>query len=105
MNIATVTAASAGLFHPHVPFDEPPDLPFGIAVLQHPSDEIVVFLFGIAAPLCPARNHRHQASSVEFSCRRRRDITEKRASVSSGARAHRAAARSERAHSFSHILY
>jgi hypothetical protein len=46
-------AASAGSFHPHVPFDEPPDLPFGIAVLQHPSDEIVVFLFGLAVLLRP----------------------------------------------------
>ena len=101
MNIATVTAASAGLFHPHVPFDEPPDLPFGIAVLQHPSDEIVVFLFGIAVLLRPERNHRQQANSVEFSCRRRRDITEKRASVSSVAGAHGAAASSEPAISFS----
>ena len=27
----TVAAASPDLFHAHVPFDEPPDLPFGIA--------------------------------------------------------------------------
>src|SRR6516164_4387308 len=53
----TVAAASPGLFHAHVPFDKPPDLPFGIAVLHHPSDEIVVFLFGLAVLLRAERNH------------------------------------------------
>src|SRR6516162_6851054 len=56
----TVAAASPDLFHAHVPFDEPPDLPFGIAVLHHPSDEIVVFLFGLAVLLRAERNHRQQ---------------------------------------------
>src|SRR5262249_51214854 len=59
-DIATVSAASAGMFRTHVPFDEPPDLPFGIAVLHHPSDEIVVFLFGLAVLLRAERNHRQQ---------------------------------------------
>src|SRR6202047_1263370 len=60
MNIATVSAASPGPVHAHVPFDEPPDLPFGIAVLHHPRDEIVVFLFGLAVLLRAERNHRQQ---------------------------------------------
>src|SRR6516164_9503194 len=56
----TVAAASPGLFHTHVPFDKPPDLPFGIAVLHHPSDEIVMLLFGLAVLLRAERNHRQQ---------------------------------------------
>src|SRR6185437_13289052 len=47
--------ASAGLFHPHVPFDEPADLALGITALHHPRDKIAVLLFGVAVLLRPER--------------------------------------------------
>src|SRR5581483_829312 len=52
--------ASAGLFHPHVPFDEPADLALGIPALHHPRDEIAVLLLGLAVLLRPERDDRQQ---------------------------------------------
>src|SRR5258708_19999762 len=46
--LATLAFASAGLLHPHVPFDEAANLTLGIAPSQHARDKLAVLLFGIA---------------------------------------------------------
>src|SRR3984957_809198 len=56
----TVDPASAGLFHPHVPLDEPADLALGITAPHHPRDEIAVLLFRLAVLLRSERDHRKQ---------------------------------------------
>src|SRR4051812_2793294 len=58
--MATFASASACLFHPHVPFDQPAHLTFGVAALDHACDEIVVLLFGLAILLRSERDHRKQ---------------------------------------------
>src|SRR6202021_3315199 len=62
MNIAPFgsASASAGLFSPHVPLDEPADLALGITAPHHPRDEIAVLLFGLAVLLRSERDHRKQ---------------------------------------------
>src|ERR1700721_3215373 len=62
MNIATFgpASASAGLFHPHVPFDEPANLALGITALHHPRDELAVLLLGVAVLFRTERDHRKQ---------------------------------------------
>src|SRR5216683_2437980 len=46
--VATLAFASAGLLHPHVPFDEAANLTLGIAASLHARDKLAVLLFGIA---------------------------------------------------------
>src|ERR1700732_4819159 len=60
MNIATVAAASAGLFYTHVPFDEPANLALGITAPHHSLDKLAVLLFGIAVLFRAERDHRKQ---------------------------------------------
>jgi hypothetical protein len=48
MYIAPHASASTGLFHPHVPFDEPANLTLGMAAPHHPLDKLAMFPFGIA---------------------------------------------------------
>src|SRR6476620_4445893 len=60
--VATVAClsqpASASLLHPHVPFDEPANLPLGIAARHHPRDKLAVLLFGIAVLFRTKRDNR-----------------------------------------------
>src|SRR5579872_1470765 len=62
MNIATAASASAsaGLFHTHVPFDEPADLALGVTASHHPRDELAVLLLGVAVLFGTERDHRKQ---------------------------------------------
>src|SRR6202035_4865933 len=60
INIATVAAASAGLFYTHVPFDEPANLALGITAPHHSLDKLAVLLFGIAVLFRTERYHRKQ---------------------------------------------
>ena len=46
----------AGLFDAHIPFDQPPNLPFGIATPDHPLDKLTVLFLGIAVLLRSERN-------------------------------------------------
>jgi hypothetical protein len=39
------------LLHPHVPFHESPDLPFGVAPIRHAIDELAVLLLRVAVLL------------------------------------------------------
>src|ERR1700687_2702858 len=48
MCMATAASALAGLFHTHIPLDEPANLALGIAACRHPLDKLAVLLFGIA---------------------------------------------------------
>src|SRR6185437_5013058 len=54
------SAASAGLFDAHVPFDQPPNLALGVAALHHSRDELTVLLLGVAVLLRTERDHRQQ---------------------------------------------
>src|SRR6266478_3359819 len=58
MCIATLAFASAGLLHPHVPFDEAANLTLGIAASHHARDEVVVLLFGFAVLFRAKRDNR-----------------------------------------------
>src|SRR5437763_363326 len=51
---------SRGLLHAHVPFDQPANLTLGIAAPDHPRDEVVVLLLGVAVLLRAERDHRKQ---------------------------------------------
>src|SRR5438445_2474215 len=52
------SASSAGLLHPHVPFDEPANLALGIAASHHARDKLAVLLFGIAVLFRAKRDNR-----------------------------------------------
>src|SRR5579872_5497903 len=52
--------ALAGLVDPHIPLDQPPHLPLGIAALDHPLDEVGVLLLGLAVLLRAEADHRQQ---------------------------------------------
>src|SRR6476659_10109548 len=56
--IATLAFASAGLLHPHVPFDEAANLTLGIAASHHARDKLAVLLFGIAVLFRAKRDNR-----------------------------------------------
>src|SRR6266403_6244029 len=58
MCIATLAFASAGLLHPHVPFDEAANLTLGIAASHHARDKLAVLLFGIAVLFRAKRDNR-----------------------------------------------
>src|SRR6266700_7173465 len=58
MRIATLAFASAGLLHPHVPFDEAANLTLGIAASHHARDKLAVLLFGIAVLFRAKRDNR-----------------------------------------------
>jgi hypothetical protein len=58
MCIASLAFASAGLLHPHVPFDEAADLTLGIAASHHACDKLAVLLFGIAVLFRAKRDNR-----------------------------------------------
>src|SRR5258708_15423724 len=58
MCIATLLSTSAGLLHPHIPFDEPANLSLGIATPHHSFDKLTVLLFGVAILLGTKRDHR-----------------------------------------------
>src|SRR5258708_8027781 len=58
MCIATLAFSSAGLLHPHVPFDEAANLTLGIAASHHARDELAVLLFGIAVLFRAKRDNR-----------------------------------------------
>src|ERR1700682_3306077 len=58
MFIATVSSASAGLLHAHIPFDKPANLTLGIATPHHPLNNLAVLLFGLAALFRAKRDHR-----------------------------------------------
>src|SRR5258705_11791589 len=58
MCIATLAFASAGLLHPHVPFDEAANLTLGIAASHHALDKLGVLLFGIAVLFRTKRDNR-----------------------------------------------
>src|SRR5690348_3271722 len=60
MCMAMFTAASAGLLDAHVPFDQPPNLTFGIPALHHSLDELSVLLFGIPVFLRSKRDDGQQ---------------------------------------------
>src|SRR5437764_14664427 len=50
----------AGLVDPHVPLDQPADLPLGIAALDHALDEVGVLLLGVGILLGAEADHRQQ---------------------------------------------
>jgi hypothetical protein len=52
--------ASAGLFNPHVPFDQASHLSLGIAAGDHAADELVMLFLGFPIPLGSERNDRQQ---------------------------------------------
>src|SRR5438445_4010929 len=56
--LATLAFASAGLLHPHVPFDEAANLTLGIAASHHARDKRAVLLFGIAVLFRAKRDNR-----------------------------------------------
>src|SRR5713226_1722548 len=58
MCIATLAFASAGLLHPHVPFDESANLTLGITASHHALDKLAVLLFGIAVLFRAERDNR-----------------------------------------------
>src|SRR5712664_1706108 len=59
MCMATLAfASSAGLLHPHVPFDEAANLTLGIAASHHARDKLAVLLFGIAVLFRAKRDNR-----------------------------------------------
>src|SRR6202051_4689322 len=58
MCIATLAFASAGLLHPHVPFDKAANLTLGIAASHHARDKLAVLLFGIAVLFRAKRDNR-----------------------------------------------
>src|SRR5580700_3873360 len=60
MNMATGAAASAGLFHAHIPLHESANLTLGITALHHSRDKLAVLLFGIAVLFRTERDHRKQ---------------------------------------------
>jgi len=51
--IATLAFASAGLLHPHVPFDEAANLTLGVATAHHAPDELAMLLLRLAVLLGP----------------------------------------------------
>src|SRR5882672_6701675 len=56
--LATLAFASAGLLHPHVPFDEAANLTLGIAASHHALDKLAVLLLGIAVLFRAKRDNR-----------------------------------------------
>src|SRR5437879_7489735 len=60
MCIATLAFASAGLLHPHVPFDEAANLTLGIAASHHARDKPAVLLLGIAVLFRAKRDNRKE---------------------------------------------
>src|SRR4051794_17852215 len=58
--MATFSSASARLLHTHVPLDQPPDLPLGVAAFDHARDKVVVLLLGLAVLLRAERNDGQQ---------------------------------------------
>src|SRR5580704_11844510 len=60
MNMATGAAASAGLFHAHIPLHESANLALGITAPHHSRDKLAVLLFGIAVLFRTERDHRKQ---------------------------------------------
>src|SRR6185437_12968950 len=58
--MTTAASASAGLFHPHVPFDQSANLALGVAAFHHARDELAMLLFGLAILLRAKRDHRQQ---------------------------------------------
>src|SRR5450631_2766667 len=58
MCMATLASASAGLFHTHIPFNEPANLAFGIAASHHPFDKLAMLLFGLAVLFRSERDNR-----------------------------------------------
>src|ERR1700747_2892747 len=55
---STLAFASAGLLHPHVPFDEAANLTLGIAASHNARDKLAVLLFGIAVLFRAKRDNR-----------------------------------------------
>ena len=51
---------SAGVLHPHVPFDQAPDLALGIAAGYHAADELAMLLLGLAVLLRSEGDDREQ---------------------------------------------
>src|SRR5262249_42633997 len=60
MCMTTFSLPSAGLFHAHVPLDEPPDLPLSIAAFNHSRDKLAVLLFGLTVLLRTERDDRQE---------------------------------------------
>src|ERR1700733_5546979 len=54
------SAASTGLFHAHVPFDQAANLTLGVAAPHHALDELAVLLLGLAVLLRAERDDREQ---------------------------------------------
>src|SRR5579862_5759159 len=60
MICAPLSPPSAGLVDPHIPFDQPADLPLGISARGHAVDELGVLLVALAVLLRPEADHRQQ---------------------------------------------
>src|SRR5438067_1869505 len=59
-NRLSLVQGSAGLLHAHVPLNQPAHLPFRVAALDHPRDEVVVLLLGLSVLLAAEGDHRKQ---------------------------------------------
>src|SRR5207244_3946697 len=57
---ARLLATLPGLVHPHIPLDEPADLPFGITARHHALQKIGVFFLGLGILLRTKADHRQQ---------------------------------------------
>src|SRR5580704_8180911 len=48
------------LVHPHIPLDEPPHLPLGVAARHHALEEVAMLLFGLRILFRAETDHRQQ---------------------------------------------